>query len=159
MHDATPSSRGPASAFEVEVFFDGECPLCMREIRMLQRLDRAGRIGFVDIASPDFDAATVGVSWSALMDRIHGRLPDGTLIEGVEVFRRLYAAVGFRRIVALTRLPGIRHMLDVAYTLFAKNRLRLTGRCVDDACDVHARPAGKASRGRDRGASEAHAAP
>lgn len=129
-----------APDFEVEVFFDGECPLCMREIRMLQRLDRAQRIRFVDIADATFDAESVGVSWAALMDRIHGRLPDGTLIEGVEVFRRLYAAVGFRRIVAWTRLPGISHALELAYTLFAKNRLRLTGRCVDDACEVHAKP-------------------
>lgn len=129
-----------APDFEVEVFFDGECPLCMREIRMLQRLDRARRIRFVDIADKAFDAESEGVTWAALMDRIHGRLPDGTLIEGVEVFRRLYAAVGFRRLVALTRLPGIAHALELAYTLFAKNRLRLTGRCVDDACDVHAKP-------------------
>ena len=27
-----------------EVFYDGECPLCVREIRMLRRLDRRGRI-------------------------------------------------------------------------------------------------------------------
>ena len=30
------------------------------------------------------------------MERIHGRPPDGTPVEGVEVFRRLYAAVGVR---------------------------------------------------------------
>jgi predicted DCC family thiol-disulfide oxidoreductase YuxK len=70
------------------------------------------------------------------MNRIHGRLPDGTLIEGVEVFRRMYTAVGFGPIVAVTRLPGISHALDLAYLLFAKNRLRLTGRCHDGACQV-----------------------
>jgi predicted DCC family thiol-disulfide oxidoreductase YuxK len=127
--------------FDVEVFHDGECPLCMREIRMLQRLDRRQRIRFVDIAAPGFDAASTGLSWQALMDRIHGRLPDGTLIEGVEVFRRLYGAVGFGPLVALTRLPGIRQLLDLAYSAFARNRLRLTGRCADGACEVHARPA------------------
>lgn len=116
-----------------EVFYDGDCPLCMREIRMLKRLDRARRIRFTNIAEPSFDPAFVGQTWSALMERIHGRLPDGTMVEGVEVFRRLYAAVGFERLVRLTRLPGISALLELAYRLFARNRLRLTGRC-DASC-------------------------
>jgi predicted DCC family thiol-disulfide oxidoreductase YuxK len=124
----------------VEVFHDGACPLCAREIAALRRLDRRGRIRFTDIAAPGFDAAAIGVPWEALMARIHGRLPDGTLIEGVEVFRRLYAAVGFGPVVALTRLPGVAHVLELAYRGFARNRLRLTGRC-DDGCALP-RPAG-----------------
>lgn len=130
-----------AEAWKVEVFFDGDCPLCVREIRMLQRLDRHHRIRFTDIASPAFDAAREGKTWDELMARIHGRLPDGRWIEGVEVFRRLYAAVGFGPIVALTRLPGVRHLLDLAYHFFARNRLRLTGRCVDGKCELPARAA------------------
>jgi len=121
---------------EIEVFFDGDCPLCAKEIDLLRRLDRAERIGFVDIAAADFDSAAVGVEYGALMDQIHGRLPDGTLVEGVEVFRRLYAAVGLGWLVAPTRLPGISHALDWAYRTFAKHRLRLTGRCIDAACPV-----------------------
>jgi predicted DCC family thiol-disulfide oxidoreductase YuxK len=124
--------------FDIEVFYDGACPLCSREIDMLRRRDRRGRIRFTDIAAREFDAATVGTSWDALMARIHGRLPDGTLVEGVEVFRRLYAAVGFARLVRLSRAPGLSHLLELGYHLFAKNRLRLTGRCEDGACAVHA---------------------
>lgn len=128
-----------ASSHEVEVFFDGECPLCVREIRMLQWLDRKARVRFTDISPADFDPSSLGVSWEALMDRIHGRLPDGTWIEGVEVFRRLYAAVGFGPLVALTRVPGISNALDWAYGVFAKNRLKWTGRCVDGVCRLPAR--------------------
>ena len=122
--------------FEVEVFYDGACPLCMREIAMLRRRDQQGRIRFTDIAAPGFDVGTTGLDWEALMGRIHGRLPDGTIIEGVEVFRRLYAAVGFAKLAAVSRVPGISQALGLAYGLFAKNRLRLTGRCVDGACPV-----------------------
>lgn len=124
------------AAFAVEVFYDGECPLCMREIRMLRRLDRRGKIVFTDIAAPGFDPGALGLDMGRMMDRIRGRLPDGTMIEGVEVFRRLYAAVGFGPLVALTRLPGISALLDASYRLFAKNRLRLTGRCHDGQCAV-----------------------
>jgi predicted DCC family thiol-disulfide oxidoreductase YuxK len=115
---------------QVEVYFDGACPLCMREIAMLRRLDRKARIRFTDIAAPGFDASSTGLTMGALMARIHGRvLPSGERIEGVEVFRRLYAAVGFGALVSATRLPGVRGALDVAYRAFAENRLKLTGRC------------------------------
>lgn len=122
--------------FEVEVFFDGDCPLCRREIAMLKHWDRQARIRFTDIAREDFDAAEAGIPFDRLMAEIHGRLPDGSIITGVEVFRRLYGAVGFRWLVALTRWPGIAWLLDGAYRLFARNRLKLTGRCSTGTCKV-----------------------
>lgn len=108
---------------------------------MLRRLDRRQAIRFTDIAAPDFDPQPVGVDHATLMARVHGRRANGELIEGVEVFRELYAAVGFRRLVALSRLPVIAQLLDLGYHLFAKNRLRLTGRCEGDVCE---RPAATA---------------
>lgn len=121
---------------EVEVFYDGDCPLCIREINMLRWLDKKNKILFTDIAVKDFDATSTGLTWNELMDRIHGRLPDGKMIEGVEVFRRLYSAVGFEWIVKMTRWPGISHLLDWGYKIFAKNRLKWTGRCSKDSCKV-----------------------
>lgn len=118
-----------AGDWDVEVFFDGDCPLCRREIALLRRWDRSRRIRFVDIAGDGFDAADYGLSQEALLAEIHARLPDGTWIRGVEVFRRLYTAVGWSGFVAVTRWPGVRQMLEVGYRVFAKHRLRLTGRC------------------------------
>ncbi len=126
----------------VEVFYDGDCPLCMREIRMLTRKDRAGRIQFTNIAAPTFDAEQLGTTYAALMARIQGRLADGTWIDGVEVFRQLYAAIGWTKLVAVTRWPVIRTVLSAGYRLFASNRMRLTGRCAPDAaCAVPDRTA------------------
>ena len=123
-----------APAVDLELFYDGACPLCAREARALRRLDRRGRLKLTDLAAPGFDSDETGVPMERLLVRIHGRLPDGTIVEGVEVFRRAYAAVGFGPLVALTRLPGLSHLLDLAYGWFARNRLRLTGRCADGAC-------------------------
>lgn len=119
----------------IEVFFDGACPLCTREVALLARLDRLGRILFTDIAAPGFDASEIGVDFATLMAGIHGRLPGGELVTGVEVFRRLYAAVGFERLVALSRLPVLSQLLEAAYAVFSRYRLRLTGRCDHDVCD------------------------
>ena len=137
-------SVGPPTPFDVEVFFDGDCPLCLREIEILRWLDDAKRIRFTDIAAPGFDPASTGLTMFDLMDKIHGRMPDGTRIEGVEVFRQLYGAVGFRRAVAVSRWPVIAHVLHLGYVFFAKNRLRMTGRCMEDVCEMPKAKTGQA---------------
>lgn len=122
--------------YQIEAFFDGDCPLCVREMSMLSRLDRRGLIRRTDIASASFDPGSYGKTQHDFMQRMHGRLPDGRWVEGVEVFRHMYRAVGFGPLVALSRQPGIRQLLDWAYERFAANRLRWTGRCHDEACTV-----------------------
>jgi predicted DCC family thiol-disulfide oxidoreductase YuxK len=108
--------------------YDGGCPLCRREARLLRRLDRGrGRLILKDIAAKGFDPGTYGRSMSELMAEIHGVLPDGRLVKGMEVFRRAYAAVGLPWLLAPTGWPIIRGLADRAYRWFARNRLRLTG--------------------------------
>ena len=110
----------------IEVFYDGACPLCLREIRFLRRLDKSSRFLFTDISSEEFRAADYGKTLESFMSEIHARLPEGTWIRGVEVFRRLYASLGFAPLVWITRLPGVAGLLDGAYHIFARNRLRWT---------------------------------
>jgi predicted DCC family thiol-disulfide oxidoreductase YuxK len=124
---------------EIEVFYDGGCPVCLREVRVLRRLDRRGRICFTDIDAPGFQSPQPGPALDDLMARIHARNSDGSWVHGVEVFRRLYAAVGFAPLVAVSRLPGVSHLLDRAYAVFARNRVRWFGRCTSKTC-ANARP-------------------
>jgi predicted DCC family thiol-disulfide oxidoreductase YuxK len=121
-----------------EVFFDGDCPLCVREINFLRWLDRRrSSIKFTDITDISFDAKVeTGLSIDQLMTEIYGRLPSGELVKGMEVFRELYSAVGLGFILAPTAWPGLRFVFDKFYSSFAKNRLRLTGRCSDGSCTV-----------------------
>ena len=123
-----------SAQWDIEVFFDGACPLCRREIDLLRRLDRHRRVRFTDIASPDFDTSTLGRSHDELMERIHARDAGGAWITGVEVFRRLYGAVGFGALVPLTRLGPVDAALEWAYEVFARNRLKWTGRCEEGTC-------------------------
>jgi predicted DCC family thiol-disulfide oxidoreductase YuxK len=127
-------------ACQIRILYDGDCPLCSREIQLLRWLDRGrGHLGFADIAAPDFDASVYGLDAGAAMDRIHGVLPGGTIVEGMEVFRRAYAAVGLGWLLAPTAWPGLRRLADAAYASFARNRLRWTGRsadCTDGRCSA-----------------------
>lgn len=116
-------------ARQLKMLFDGTCPLCRREVRMLRHLDRGRmRLTFEDISAANFDPSRYSVSKDALMAEIHGVLPDGTLVRGMEVFRRAYAAVGMGWLLAPTAWPVLRPLCDRFYRIFAKNRLMLTGR-------------------------------
>lgn len=133
-NSAEDSAVTPGAAPEVEVFFDGGCSLCSREIALLRRLDRRDRVLWTDIDAPGFDASPLGTDRDTLMRRIHGRLPGGEWIEGVEVFRRTWSAIGLGWLVPLTRLPGVRHLLDGSYVLFA--RWRYARRARAGACPL-----------------------
>ena len=63
-----PIPRTSEPTYEIEVFFDGECPICIREIKMLRRMDRKKRIRFTDIAAKEFNPAVYGKDMGLLMD-------------------------------------------------------------------------------------------
>ena len=58
--------------WEIKMLYDGDCPLCMREVNMLRKRDAdTGRIEFVDIASPDYDpSANAGISFEQVTLRL-----------------------------------------------------------------------------------------
>mgnify|MGYP002177235838 CR=1 FL=1 len=101
---------------------------------MLGRLAR-GRSGLMleDIAAPGFDSSRYARSMDELMGTIHGVLPDGRMVTGMEAFRRAYGAVGLGWLLAPTGWPILRPIFDATYRFFARHRLRLTGRA--GACD------------------------
>lgn len=123
--------------WQIRILFDGECPLCAREGRYLEQLDAGrGRIQLEDLSSPDFDPGRYGLDQATVEARIHGVLPDGTVVEGVEVFARAYAAVGVGWVAELYRWRPARWLLDFVYRVFARNRLRITGRN-ERGCRTH----------------------
>lgn len=119
--------------YELEVFYDGACPLCRREVEFLARRNRHGRVLFTDIAAPTF-VVPAGRTYDELMARIQGRLPNGDWVEGMDVFRKLYAACGYGWVSAVMSAPLLAPLFEVGYRAFAKNRLRMTGRCTAESC-------------------------
>lgn len=116
----------------IEVFYDGDCPICRREIAFLKNRDRKQQIQFTDLQQCERLGSANFPTYRQLMGKIHARQPDGTWITGVEVFRRIYDVIGWNQLVALSRWPVVRSILNWSYTVFAKNRLVLTGRCLDN---------------------------
>lgn len=120
-------SREPQ--WQIRLLLDGACPLCRREGAFLRRLDRGrGRLVVEDISAPGCDPGRYGLTRADALARIHGVLPDGTVLSGMEVFRRAYAAVGLGWLLAPTGWPLLRPVFDQLYAWFARNRPRLAPR-------------------------------
>jgi predicted DCC family thiol-disulfide oxidoreductase YuxK len=128
-----------STAYDIKVLFDGDCPLCRREIAWVKRRDKNNRVAVEDIAAPEFDPSRYGRTQDQVMAEIHGVLPDGTVVRGLEVFRVLYRAIGMSWMAAWTGWPVLRWFADLGYKVFAKYRTRLPFRrkCEPgDACRV-----------------------
>ncbi|KAF6259528.1 hypothetical protein COO60DRAFT_1513014 [Scenedesmus sp. NREL 46B-D3] len=120
---------------EIRMLYDGECSLCMKEVNFLQGRDAAaGKIDFVDIAAPSYRPEdNAGITFQAAMERIHAILPDGTIVTDIEVFRRLYEAVGLGWVYAITKYKAVESAGNAVYNVWAKYRTQITGR---EALDV-----------------------
>ncbi|VEP13806.1 Thiol-disulfide oxidoreductase DCC [Hyella patelloides LEGE 07179] len=117
-------------AWKTKLLYDGECPLCVREVNFLQKKD-AGRgiINFIDIADRNYNPEdNAGIDFETAMGRIHAITNDGTVIQDVAVFRRVYEELGMGWIYAVTKLPILGAIADWLYDIWADWRLKLTGR-------------------------------
>ena len=118
------------NAYPLTVYFDGECPICRREIDLMKIFNRRERLQFIDFSTSSYRPTDHGLNQCDLGRVIHARWSDGTLISGVEVFRETWEAIGLGFLARISRRPIINKLLVKAYAWFARNRLWLTRRAV-----------------------------
>ena len=109
------------------VFYDGSCPLCMREMQSLRRYDREQRLSLVDLRDRERLRHWPQIDRDAAMAILHAVRDDGSLVTGLDVTAEAWSLVGRHRWLKILRLPGIRVLADVAYRGFARHRYRLSG--------------------------------
>ena len=114
--------------FPLTVYFDGECPICRREIDLMKIFNRQGRLHFIDFSTSSYRQDEHGLSTCDLGRVIHARWANGVIITGVDVFREMWDAIGLGFLARLSRRPTINTLLVKAYHWFAKHRLWLTGK-------------------------------
>ncbi|MGI2799620.1 DUF393 domain-containing protein [Photobacterium damselae subsp. damselae] len=126
-------------ANSIVIFFDGQCPLCQKEMNKLVRYDKSEQIHLVDIFSTEFDDYPA-IDQQEAADIIHVLLPNGELLTGLNALHYAWQSVGKGWLYAPTRWKVWRSLWDRLYLLFAQNRYRvskwLTGkeRCHNGAC-------------------------
>lgn len=99
----------------VTVWYDGACPLCMREIALMRRLDRARRLHFIDAARAD---ATCPLDRRLMLARLHAR-ENGRMLSGAAAFAAMWRAIPALRWLGLAaRLRPVGIALEGLYRAF-----------------------------------------
>ncbi|MCI0457188.1 MAG: DUF393 domain-containing protein [Gemmataceae bacterium] len=126
------------SATQLTLFYDGLCPLCSREIAHYRKHlpDEAAR--FLDITVPDFDARQHGLNADEVQRVMHVKVGE-EVRTGVEAFIAIWEAIPrYRWAARFARLPILRPLLGLGYSLFARIRPLLPRRqrpgCSTGAC-------------------------
>lgn len=107
------------------VWYDGACPLCQREIALMNRLDRRGAIDFIDVVATPPDACPT--DRRALLARFHV-VEEGRLLSGAAAFAAMWRAIPvLRPLGLLARNRVLLAMLEKLYTGFLIVRPQLQG--------------------------------
>lgn len=108
---------------EVTVWYDGACPLCIREIAFMRRLDRRRAIDFVDVAH---EQAACPVDRALLLARFHAQEVGSPVVSGAAAFAAMWRAIPVLRPIGLiARNTIVLALLERAYLAFLVVRPRL----------------------------------
>jgi predicted DCC family thiol-disulfide oxidoreductase YuxK len=116
--DPTAAPAPPAQR-RVTVWFDGDCPLCVREIALFRRLDRRGAIAFVEVAGD----GSCPLDRETLLARFHAQEAGGAIVSGAAAFAAMWRAIpALRPMGELARMPALLWLLERLYRLFLRLR-------------------------------------
>ena len=114
------------AVYPLTLLYDGACPVCSLEMDHLRARNVAGKLAFVDIATPGFDPTPWGATWAEMNASIHAVRADGSVITGVEVLRLAYLAVGLGWLLAPTGWAPLKPAFEAGYLVFARHRRTLS---------------------------------
>ena len=128
------------------LYFDGACPLCAREIKLLRGHAAKDRLLFVDISSGAFDAKALGFTFEQMQSSLHARFADGRWVTGLDATLWSWRAAGLGFWATPLTWSVLRPLLEFGYRLFCRFRPHLAWlphpdsgrRCVDNRCEVPA---------------------
>jgi predicted DCC family thiol-disulfide oxidoreductase YuxK len=116
------------------IFYDGQCPLCLKEMRHLMRLDKDKQLRLIDIYGNSFVDEFPEMQDKPVLQKLHGYLvtsqlkgPDSRqLLTGLDVTYHAWRLAGKGWMVKPLRWPVIRTISDYLYLWFARHRFRLS---------------------------------
>jgi predicted DCC family thiol-disulfide oxidoreductase YuxK len=137
-HNSTDQLNAPHQDADVvitTVFYDGNCPLCRREIDHYRRLRSADKLIWVDINKDQQMLAAHGLEHDVAMARFHVLDASGKWQTGAWGFIELWSHLpAYRWLASLLRMLRCEKALDWIYTRFARRRLQ--HRCNQGGCST-----------------------
>lgn len=111
----------------LRVFYDGDCPMCRREIAFIDARALPGSLDLIDISESsghgkdkgETGVLPPGLDRKTALALMHVQLPDGRVVKGAEAFAAIWERVP--RAALLARMAArwpLRPLLDLAYRAF-----------------------------------------
>jgi predicted DCC family thiol-disulfide oxidoreductase YuxK len=140
----------PSAAIKVPqltFFYDGQCPLCMKEIRMLNGWNTSAAVAFVNLLSAEEMIVFSEVDIDDAQRSLLALTSDGAILRGVDATYAVWAALGKGHWMAPLNWRWLRPITLLAYRIFARYRHQLafllTGQKRCASCKLPAPPANK----------------
>ena len=108
----------------LQVYFDGGCPVCSREIAFYKARPGADGFHWVDVSRDDAPLGP-GLTRNMALARMHVRRADGTLLSGAAAFAAMWRRMpGFGWLGRLIGVPPFGALAELAYRGFLLVRKR-----------------------------------
>ena len=122
------------------LFFDGSCPVCVREMNQLKNWNTNKELHLVDATNHQAMEAFPHIDSANAMRILHAETAEGELLLGLDANIAAWNAVKRKPLLGILRWPIIRPIADQGYLFFARHRYRiskiLTGKSKCDQCRV-----------------------
>ncbi len=105
----------------IEVFYDGNCPVCRLEVELYQKFGDLTAIKWVNIVSLEDHLLPDGKDRDELLNRFHVRDERSDWHIGVDAFARIWRQLPVLRHIAFVfRVPGLRQLAQLGYLGFLR---------------------------------------
>ena len=103
----------------INVYFDGDCPLCSREINFYKKQEGADSINWIDVTESNIDKLPPDLDQESAMSRFHVITEKGNLVSGGEAFSSLWLSLPkFEKAGRLFKYDPFATILELTYRVF-----------------------------------------
>ena len=109
------------------VLYDGDCPLCTFQMRVITWLDWFNTVRLIPIADSRAAEIAPGIKREDLQEAIHCIAKRGTIYRGARCVRFIGMRLPLAVPMALVLwIPGVIYLAEIVYRLISRNRLVLS---------------------------------
>jgi predicted DCC family thiol-disulfide oxidoreductase YuxK len=114
----------------IDVFYDGKCGLCNKEITYYRRIAPDAVFNWLDIANDPAPLQQYHISQSDALRQLHVRDAKGDWHIGADAFIVIWRKLRYWWILAvLVGLPGVKQLARLIYNRFANYRFTRLAHC------------------------------
>ena len=116
---------------QIQIYYDGLCQLCSREINHYKKNAYASRVEFIDITDANFNAKEQGLDPHLVHKHLHVKTLDQQIYTGIDAFIIIWRTLkGYSLLATLIELPIVNSLAKGGYCIFARIRPLLPKRKV-----------------------------